>query len=227
MKQLMQLLRWDFVHLLRNQMIAISLVVAAIYLGIFYLLSSLGSLENLLIVIIFNDPVIMGYLFAGVLLLFEKDQRTLDALSVVPLSLAAFLWSKALSLSLIATLTALLMVWIGYGWDIHYLHFVTAVMGTSMMAVWLGCMIGVRASGFNGYLVRSIGVLIPAALPLLSLFDVWNNPMLYLVPSFPGILLLKASFQSIAPWQYFYSYGYLLLAATLSFVWCRKLFRSL
>ena len=227
MKQLAHLLRWDFVHLLRNQMIAISLLVTAVYLGIFYLLKPLGYLDSLLIVIIFNDPVIMGYLFAGVLLLFEKDQRTLDALSVVPLSHDAFLWSKALSLSLVATLTALLMVWVGYGWGINYLHFVVAVVGTSALFVWMGCMIGMRANGFNSYLMRSIGVLIPTALPLLALFDVWDSPLLYLVPSFPGILLLKASFQTIEPWQYVYSYLYLPLALAFTYFWCKKLFTAL
>ncbi len=227
MKQLVHLLRWDFIQLQRNQMISISLLVATVYLGIFYLLKPLGNLKSVLIVIIFNDPVIMGYLFAGVLLLFEKNQRTLDVLSVVPLSHEAFLWSKALSLSLVATLTALLMVWVGYGWAINYLHFVAAVMGTSVLFVWIGCMIGGRAHGFNSYLMRSIGVLIPTALPLLALFNVWDSPLLYLIPSFPGILLLKASFKTIEPWHYIYSYAYLPLALAFTFFWCKKLFSSL
>ena len=226
MKQLAHLLRWDFVHLQRNQMISISLLVAAVYLGIFYLLKSLGNLDNLLIVMIFNDPVIMSYLFAGVLLLFEKDQHTLDALLVTPLSHNAYLWSKALSLSLIATLTALLMIWVGYGWSLNYLHFMVGTFGTSVLFVWLGCLIGVRASGFNAYLMRSIGIFIPAALPLLSLFNVWDHPLLYLIPSFPGILLLRASFQVMEPWQYAYSYAYLLLATVAVYVWCKRLFHT-
>ncbi len=80
MKQFAYLFRWDLIHLQRNQMIAVSVLVAAAYLGIFYLLRSLGNLEGLLIVMIFNDPIIMSYFFAGTLLLLEKDQRTLDAL---------------------------------------------------------------------------------------------------------------------------------------------------
>ena len=222
MKQLLHLLRWDLVHLQRHQMISISLLVGAVYLGIFYLLRSLGNLENVLIVMVFNDPVVMSYLFAGVLILFERDQRTMEALSVAPLSWEAYLWSKALTLSVVATFVALLMVWVGYGFAINYMHFLAGCFGTSLLFGWLGCIAGRQSDGFNAYLVRSVGFFIPVALPLLSLLGVWNNPLLYLIPSFPGMLLLKASFQSIETWQYFYSYAYLLLAATLAFYGCRK-----
>ena len=223
MKQLLHLLRWDLVHLQRNQMIAVSLLVAAAYLGIFYLLRTLGNLEELLIVMIFNDPVIMSYFFAGALLLLEKDQRTLDALSVIPLSPGAYFWAKGLSLSSIATGTALLMTWVGYGWTFHYGHFIAGVLGSALLFAGLGCLIGLRTRGFNAFLVRSIGIFIPVALPLLLLFEITDSPLLYVLPSTPGILLLKAAFEPLAWWQYAYGYGYLLLALTLVYYWCQKL----
>ena len=165
MKQLRLLLRWDFVHLLRNQMIGISLLVGAIYLGLFYLLRSLGQLDNLLVVMVFNDPILMSYLFAGVLLLFERDQRTREALSVAPLSWDTYLWSKALALSAVATFVGLLMVWTGYGFGLNYLHFLTGCFGTSLLFVWLGCLVSEWSNGFNAYLLRSVGFFIPAGLP--------------------------------------------------------------
>ena len=222
MKQLGSLLRWDFVHLQRNQMISVSLLVGAIYLGLFYLLRSLGQLDNLLVVMVFNDPILMSYLFAGVLLLFERDQHTREALSVVPLSWNAYLWSKALALSAVATFVGLLMVWTGYGFRLNYLPFIVGCFGTSLLFVWLGCIVSEWSSGFNAYLLRSVGFFIPVALPLLSLFKVWDHPLLYLIPSFPGILLLKAAFGSLTDGQYFYSYGYLLLTNVLAFYLSKK-----
>ncbi len=222
MKQFAHLLRWDLIHLQRNQMIAVSLLVAAAYLGIFYLLKSLGNLEELLIVMIFNDPIIMSYFFAGTLLLFEKDQRTLDALSVTPLDSGAYLWSKGLALALIATGTALGMTWVGYGWRLNYLHFGVGTLGSALLFAWLGCLVGRHTPGFNAFLVRSLGLIIPVSLPLLLLFGVWDHPLLYLLPSMPGVLLLKASFEPIATWQYVYGYGYLLLALALTYSWGRK-----
>lgn len=226
MKQLTHLLRWDFVQLHRHQMISISLLVGAVYLGIFYLLRSLGDLDNLLIVMVFNDPVLMSYLFAGVLLLYERDQRTRDALAVTPMSGAAYLWSRALVLSVVATFVALLMVWVGYGFVFNYLHFLVGCFGSSLLFTWLGCIVSGYSNGFNAYLIRSVGFFIPAALPLLWLFDVWDHPLLYLIPSFPGVLLLKASFQPLELWQYVYGYLYLILTTAAAFWWCRKSFRT-
>ena len=226
MKQLAHLLRWDFVHLQRNQMISISLLVGAIYLGIFYLLRSVGYLENLLIVMIFNDPVLMSYFFAGVLLLFERDQHTREALSVAPLSWEAYLWSRALSLATVAALVALLMMWVGYGFQFNYLHFLAGCFGTSLLYVWVGCLVGQQSEGFNHYLIRSLGFILALGLPLLSLFEVWDSPLLYLVPSFPGMLLMQAAFQEMAPWQYGYGYGYLLLATAATYYACRRTFAA-
>ncbi len=223
MKQFVHLLRWDLIHLQRNQMIAVSLLVAAAYLGIFYLLRSLGNLEAVLVVMIFNDPIIMSYFFAGALLLFEKDQRTLDALSVTPLASGAYLWSKGLALALIATGTALGMTWVSYGWRLNYLNFGVGTLGSALLFAWLGCLMGRRTPSFNAFLVRSLGFIIPVSLPLLWLFGVWDHPLLYLLPSMPGVLLLRASFEPIADWQYVYGYGYLLLALITTYFWGKKL----
>lgn len=227
MNQLAHLLRWDFVHLQRYQMISVSLLVGAVYLGVFYLLKSLGDLENLLVVMIFNDPVIMSYLFAGVLWLSERNQGTAEALSVAPRSQGAYLGSRAISLSVVATFVAVLMVWVGYGFRIAYLPFVVGTFGTSVLFVWLGCVIAHRSDGFNAYLIRSVAFFILAGLPLLALFEVWDTPLLYLIPSFPGMLLLQASFEPLADWQYFYSYLYLFVATATAFWWCQRNLRTL
>ena len=222
MKQFRHLLRWDFILLRRYQMISVSLLIGAVYVGIFYLLRSLGNLDKLLVVMVFNDPVVMSYLFAGVLLLFEHDQRTMDTLSVTPLSWSAYLGSKALALATVATFVGLLMVWTGYGFTFHYGHFIAGCLGSSLLFVWLGCIVSAGCQSFNQYLLRSVGFFLLAGLPLLPLFDVWHHPLLYLVPSFPGILLLKASFGPLESWQYAYSYGYLLLAGTAAFSMSRR-----
>ena len=115
------------------------------------------------------------------------------------------------------------MTWVGYGWTFNYLHFGAGTLLSALLFAWLGCLVGRRTQGFNAFLVRSIGVFVPVALPLLLLFGVWDHPVLYLLPSMPGVLLLKASFEPIADWQYVYSYGYLLLALALTYFWGKKL----
>ena len=220
MSQLLHLLRWDFVHLQRNQIISISLLVGAVYLGAFYLLRSVGALENLLVVMIFNDPILMSYFFGGVLLLFERNQGTLDTLAVTPLSLWTYLWARGIALSVVATVVSLLMAWVGYGFSLNYLPFLAGTFGTSLLFTWAGGWVANLAQGFNGYLIRSVGFFVAAGLPFLSLFNVWQHPILYLVPSLPGLLLLRASFETLEVWQHVYSYLYLIAAGAIAFRGC-------
>ncbi|MGB3618842.1 MAG: hypothetical protein WBA12_12045 [Catalinimonas sp.] len=225
MRQLQHLLRWDGIHLWRNQIVQVSLLVGAVYLGAFYLLRSLGALDDLLVVLVFNDPIVMSYFFAGVLLLFERDQRTLEALAVTPLDTATYLLSRGLTLATLATAVALAMVWTGGGFRLHYVPFLLGTFGTSALFAWWGCLVGRASAGFNVFLLRSVLFVLPVALPLLWLFGAWNHPLLWGIPSMPGVVLLKGAFAPLPTWQYAYGYGYLGGALLLTFWWSKRFFR--
>ncbi|MCU0397747.1 MAG: hypothetical protein MUC73_06555, partial [Cyclobacteriaceae bacterium] len=99
MNQLLHLLKFDFILLNKNKIITISILVTAIYVGVFKGLSYLGNMEKLLILVIFNDPALLGFLFVGVLVLFEKNENTLDALAVTPIKISNYILSKSISLT--------------------------------------------------------------------------------------------------------------------------------
>ncbi|MDP2160167.1 MAG: hypothetical protein Q8K02_06775 [Flavobacterium sp.] len=58
MKQLAHLLKFDFLLINKNKIITISLVVTAIYVGVFKALAAMGNIEKLLVLVIFNDPAL-------------------------------------------------------------------------------------------------------------------------------------------------------------------------
>jgi hypothetical protein len=70
MKQFLNLLWLNFLLIRRNKLIEVSLVVTALYMLVFYWLQMLPSVDKLLVLIIFNDPAILGFLFVGVMVLF-------------------------------------------------------------------------------------------------------------------------------------------------------------
>lgn len=215
MKKLLRLLYWDLLLLHRNQLIVLSLVVAAVYLGLFYLLKDLGALSDVLVIFLFNDPVVTGLLFAGVILLFEKNQHTLQAIKVAPQPLLLFLLSKTIALVLISTGTALLMTFAAHGFRFHYGHMLGGLIGTSALFVLFGFAISARCRTFNHFLLRIIGFLILMALPFLSyIFEEELYP-LWLIPSFAGLKLLQGAFRSLSLLEIIYSYGYLAVWLTL------------
>ena len=75
MKHFFHLVKFDFLLINKNQITVISLIVTAIYVGVFKGLSVLGNIEKLLVLIIFNDPALLGFLFVGVMVLFENVNK--------------------------------------------------------------------------------------------------------------------------------------------------------
>src|SRR6056297_2213819 len=103
MKTLFRLTLWDLKIQARNGILTVAVVIAAIYTGIFFLLGLRGN-DKILVAIVFADPTFMGFIFTGVLVLFEKSSNTLQALVVTPVKIWQYFFAKAISLSLIALL---------------------------------------------------------------------------------------------------------------------------
>ena len=226
MKILLHLLRWDMVLLHRNQLVVISFAVAALYMGVFYLLQQAPMLDQILILLIFNDPLIIGYMFAGVLLMLEKNQNTLQAIAVSPLNMWHYLWSKAIALCFLSTATAVAMVLVGAGWDLQWLHLLFGVGGGSLFFNLAGFGLAANTRDFNSFLFRSIGFLVLLGLPVLPLFGIVESPFFYLLPSFPSLILMQACFAPVAITELLYAYTYLIVSISLIAYWSHKRVRN-
>ena len=57
--------------------------------------------------LIFSDPVLIGLMFMGAIILFEKSEKVMQALAVSPISIHAYILSKVISIGLISLLSVL------------------------------------------------------------------------------------------------------------------------
>ncbi len=214
--------RWNLLLLHRNQLLVLSLVIAGIYIGVFYLLKDLGSLHKLLILLVFNDPVITGYLFGGIILLMERNQNTLQTALIVPAGIGRYVLSKALALALISLLVALFMVWAAHGVRFNYFHFILSTVLSCLLFTFMGFVVASFSKGFNEFLVSSTLVFILFALPFLPFFEVLDPFWFYTIPSYGSLLLFKASFGEVPLADLAYGYGYLILAGGIMYRWAIK-----
>jgi len=206
---------WDLLQLHRNNLVVLAFVVAGMYLGIFKLLEPLGTLRSMLVLLVFNDPVVTGLLFGGVIMLFEKSQNTLAAVQVSPLSLEKFLASKVLALTFLATVSALLMNLAAIGIHFNWLHFILGTALISAFFILAGFYFGQQSQHFTQFLVKSIGFILISALPFLGYYEVVPEIYFYWLPPFAGIKLIEAAYFPVA-WPYIlYGYGYLILSILL------------
>jgi fluoroquinolone transport system permease protein len=203
-------LLWDLKMQARQQIITVAAVISLLYIGVFESLPS-DKFDRVLVMFIFNDPAMLGFLFTGAIVLFEKNDRSLQALVVTPIKNWQYLCSKAVSLTLIALGCSLAMVWAGHGWQFNYLHFLSALLLTSILMVFLGFAVVSRVNNFNQYIIQSVIYFLPIGLPLLNLFEVTDTYWFYLLPTQASITLFQAAFEPISMPEILFSYAYLLL----------------
>lgn len=193
MKNFLHLLKHDLRLLSRNNIITISILVTAIYIGVFFWLREMEDAEKALVLVIFNDPALIGFLFGGVMVLFEKNENTLQALSVSPVTKAQYILSKSVALTLIATVCCFAMAIAGAGKGFSIIHFGMAAVLTTLMFSFLGFMVVAGEATFNRYLLKAVGLLIFLSIPFLGYFGISSREWFLWVPTQPAIDLFQAS----------------------------------
>ena len=217
MNALVKLIGWDFKLLIKYNIVTIAIVIAILYI---LLLRSLPftNLDYLSILLVISDPAMFGVLFIGVLVLYEKDNNTLNALIVTPLKPSHYLLSKAISLTVVAVPIALGIGLFGHGVDIGYFSFLVSVTLSSFIFVFLGFVVVSRSKSFNQFVIKFAVFTIPVSLPFLDLFGLIHSDLFYLIPLQATILLLKQSFNyNVESWKYIYAISYLLVWTYFSY----------
>lgn len=214
MKQFFHLLRHDFTLLHRNNIIVISILISAVYVALFLGLKAFVDVDKFIVLIIFNDPVLLGFLFVGIMMLFEKNENTLHALAVSPMRVSRYILSKSVALTIIALFCCYAMVLAAYGFDFRFGHFTGATIATTMMFSFMGFIVVAGQSSFNNYMLRAIGVIILMGLPFLSFFGLTSRWWFILFPTLPSIELFAMSFGDEPQW------GQVVMVYMATLMWC-------
>ncbi len=223
-KRLIGTVFWDLRLQVKYQILTVAAVVTILYTMIFKLLVR-DEFDEILVLLIFTDPVMLGFIFIGALVLFEKGSHTLDALVVTPLRISEYLFSKVISLGLIATVCALVIAIAGHGLRFNYFLFIYGVFITSAIVTLLGFAGVSRMRNFNQYFIIIPQFLAPLALPLLNFFQLTDSWLLYILPTQATLNLLWASFHPISTSDMVYSLIYLPVWLLLSYNYAAYSFR--
>jgi fluoroquinolone transport system permease protein len=211
MSELSHLLKHDFRLLNRNRIIQISVLVTLIYIAVFKGLSSFGDMDQVLVLVIFNDPALLGFLFIGVMILFEKNENTLQALAVSPFNERYYILSKSLSLTVVSTACCLAMAFASHGTHFNFIHFISASILTSMLFSFLGFIVVAGENSFNHYILKALGYLVLLSVPFVGYFDLVSSNWFVAFPTQPAIDAFDASFdESASAGRIIYAYAALI-----------------
>jgi len=181
-------------------------------------------------VLLFFDPAVIGIVFVGALVLFEKSENVLNALVITPMKTDDYLLSKIISLTILSIISAsvfmtLMVIFNQTEFNLFYL--LVGIVLTSVMLILLGFILVSRVQNVNGYMLGIIiGFLGLSFPPLLDLFGLFENPIFYLWPTQASFILFDGVFRasSLELWEIAYGIIYQLIWIVILYFLAKKAF---
>lgn len=197
MKRLISAIKFDLLFQFRHGFYYAYLLISLLYIIIIRLLSP-AFRQQVAILILYSDPVMLGFFFIGGIVLLEKGQGIFNSLFVTPFQLKEYIISKVFSLALLSTLSSYLIVLLALE-KLPGLFFIYGILLSSFFYTLLGLTVGARVESINDYILLSPLIAIPFLLPLIEYLDLVNLKFLYLLPALPGLKLIAAGLGEKVP----------------------------
>ncbi len=224
MNQLKTMIKWEFILQSRYKIIHLSIASVVLYYLAIKAIPFIDT-EYFRTVFLYWDPALIGIMFVGALVLFEKTENTLQALTVTPMETRNYFLAKIISLTTLSVVAALLFLFLVHGFEFNYLYMFLGIILTSVFLILLGFILVSRCKSINEYLLTvglsSLVLFIP---PMLHVSGLYENVIFYLWPSQTSFFLLKGVFSEVALWETVYSVVYLSLWTALCYHLAKRAF---
>ena len=230
MSNLKNMLKWELVLLYRYKIIHISILSVVLYFLTTQAVQSLKGQTQVHSLLLFFDPALIGIMFVGALVLFEKSENVLQALVITPMKTDDYLLSKIISLTTLSVISAtifmaLMIIFNNISFDLFFLA--TGIILTSVMLILFGFILVSRVNSINGYLLGlGLGFIILTFPPLLQLFGIYDSPVFYIWPTEASFILFDGVFNSarLETWEIAYGIFYQIFWIVLFYYLAKKAF---
>ena len=225
MTRIFKYIGWQTFLLAKYQILTVAVAIAFIYV---ILLASLSFLQTDIVTVlfIFLDPTALGFIFIGVMILFEKGDNTLDAQIVTPMRTSDYIWSKALALLIPAVICSTAIAISTQGFNFYPLPFYASVILSSLIFTFIGIAGVIRVKTFNQYMVIIPIFMAPTSLPLLNYLGLTHWKIFALIPTQSTLNLLADSLTMKMDWSQIFDISYLGIWTYLSYIFARKQFEK-
>lgn len=192
--------RWDITIQARNGFYWASAFVAA----------AMGALVAALPVAVREQPavwvapiVIMNlqittFFFVTGLVLLDRDEGTLTALAASPLSAGQYLAAQAATLTLLAAVETIVIVWIGFGLSGSWMLLLPAIGLLGVIYTGFGALVATRYESVNALLLPASVLITFLLLPLLAHFGLASRPLFLPFPTEPILTMTRAAYRPAA-----------------------------
>ena len=141
-------------------------------------------------------------IYTAGLVIFEKDQQTIDAMLASPLRLSEYLISKVLTLTLLAVMEGLLMMVLSYGLaGVAFGPLLAGLVMIGAMMALAGFILIVRYRTITDVLMPLVLVAFIAQLPALYFTGISMHPLWLLIPTAAPTMLMWGGWHALEPWR--------------------------
>ncbi len=174
--------------------------------------------------LIFSNLVTATFFFMAALVMLEKEEGTMAAQIVTPLSVSQYLLSKLLTLSVLSLIESLILVLVVHGPGFNLLPMALGITFLAAMYCLAGLLVVIRYDAVSELIFPSILWITLLSLPLLQATDLVSHPLMYLHPLAAPLVLMAGAFEPLSLWQWLYGIVYSLAAGLALFELSRRRF---
>ena len=208
--------RLDLVTQRRSGILAAVAIVTVLWTAAL-LAAGDGVRDQLLVLAVYLDAGIVGFVFAGGQVLLERRDGTLRALGTSPMTARAYVTARLATLTALAVPASLVLAAAAGRVDARAGALVAGVVLLSLPVLAASVVVAARVPEVTGFLLRAQLVVSPAALPVLGYLGWVPRPVAALVPTDAGMALLEVAARTgpVDPWRLLVGVPYALVAIVL------------
>jgi fluoroquinolone transport system permease protein len=182
---------------------------------------------TLLMVLFLTAVCVMAAAYIAALVVFERDQHTLNALFVSPLRLTEYLNSKIITLTTLVTVEGVTLVLVSLGavgtnWSL-------LIAGTALLGViftLFGTILIVRFATITSFLMPAGLVTLFLELPAIYFAGLSDSPLWLLIPTSAPMMLIWGAWHTVELWQTVYALVYSAVILGIGYRWAMGAFTS-
>ena len=153
------------------------------------------------LILILTDTTMLGVIFIGALVLLEKQQSVIQSLFVTPLKPAHYVWSKCISLSLIAFFMSMLVYLPVWHFTSYTLILLACIAVTAITFSMLGLGLASSVDNINQYFGVQIGASMLLVLPIILYLLLGQHPAFLFLPYVASLDLMLGAKDPLPFWR--------------------------
>jgi fluoroquinolone transport system permease protein len=162
------------------------------------------------------------FFFVSGLFLLEREEGTLLALAVSPVGASVYLLARMLTLSALATVETLALVWLAFPAPNSWPHLLGGTVALAALYTALGTVLVSRYESVNAFLLPASALVTMLLIPLLGHFALAPASFFLWHPLEPALTLLRAGYDLGSGREIFYGAVGSCAWAGIAFAWAQR-----